>query len=362
MRVAFRCDASLDIGSGHVMRSLTLAKKLRSNGADCVFFSKEHRGNLIDAILRNGFACEVLPLQKNYRGRGDSYASWLGGDWRHDAERTVDFLRRDYFDWLVVDHYALDSRWESLVDKECRRILAVDDLANRQHHCDVLLDQNLGRSDADYRVLVPEYCKLLLGPSYALLRSEFKAACSTAMCMRKRHSLGNLFINMGGVDRDNFTGKVLSALKHITLPADLSVTIVLGASNPWVSEIQALAGDMCQQVKVCVGADNMAELMAAADLAIGAAGRTSWERCCLGLPTFTAVIAENQVGIAKDLEIAGAAWTIDMQNIETWLAGAFTKILANPEILYDMFVAASIICDGDGAGRVSGILVSELGQ
>lgn len=362
MRVAFRCDASLDIGSGHVMRSLTLAKELRSNGADCVFLSKEHRGNLIDAILRNGFACEVLPLQKNYRGGGDLYASWLGGDWRNDAEHTVEFLRRDYFDWLVVDHYALDSRWESLVRKDCRRILAVDDLANRQHHCDVLLDQNLGRCDTDYRALVPEYCKLLLGPSYALLRSEFKAACCNAMGVRKRGSLGNLLINMGGVDRDNFTGKVLSSLAHVILPADLSVTIVLGASNPWVSEIQALAGHMRQQVEVRVGADNMAELMAAADLAIGAAGSTSWERCCLGLPTFTAVIAENQIGIAKNLEIAGAAWTIDMQNTETWLAGAFMKIVTNPEILYDMSIAASIICDGDGAGRVSGILTSELGR
>ena len=177
VRVAFRVDASLSIGSGHVMRCLTLADSLADKGAQCHFICREHPGHLIEYIRRKGYSVHVLPpcakelfLEKQPVSTDDPpHASWLGCTWDIDAAATRAILNEGEPDWLVVDHYALDARWERALQGVCKKIMVIDDLADRAHICDQLLDQNFGRTATDYAPLVPvSYTHLTLPTIYSV--------------------------------------------------------------------------------------------------------------------------------------------------------------------------------------------------
>src|SRR5690606_16519294 len=283
MKVVFRADASLEIGSGHVMRCLTLAEALKAIGAECHFVCREHPGHLNDHIRQRGFPVTSLPVT-DYNPVGDPvpvHAPWLGCDWQTDSQQTSDILASIHPDWLVVDHYALDYRWEASLKNFYSRLLVIDDLADRHHDCDLLLDQNLGREAQDYFGLVPDNCALLIGPQYALLRPEFSELRDYSLSRRTQPALRQLLITMGGIDKDNVTGKVLTALQSSPLPEDCKILVILGATAPWLDQVRSLAEQMPWHTEVRVNVGNMAQCMADSDLAIGAAGSTSWERCCL---------------------------------------------------------------------------------
>lgn len=347
MRVAFRTDASIQIGTGHVMRCLTLADALRARGAHCCFICREHPGNLLELIRRRGYVTHALPAADDGCGRNDgpAYASWLGTDWVADAEQTRLALDGQSVDWLVVDHYALDISWERALRARCRRLMVIDDLADRPHHCDLLLDQNLGRTEQDYRNLLNLGARVLIGPQYALLRPEFAQWREHSLARRAQPQLKCLLITMGGVDKDNVTGQVLAVLKERVAPLDLlRITVVLGPHAPWLLKVQDQAATMPQPTQVLVGISNMAQVMAESDLAIGAAGSTSWERCCLGLPTIQMVLAENQKESAKALAAVGAAMLV---NGSIALATTIQQLGCGD--LKQMTQSASKVCDGQGA-------------
>ncbi|MGH8114388.1 MAG: UDP-2,4-diacetamido-2,4,6-trideoxy-beta-L-altropyranose hydrolase, partial [Rhodanobacteraceae bacterium] len=234
MNIVFRADASLDIGTGHVMRSLTLAAALREQGAQCRFVCREHPGNLISRVRQDRFAVTALPMGFALKGASrdgwllPEHAAWLGADWQADAEATRAELETSPPDWLVVDHYGLDSRWERRVRPACKRLMAIDDLADRAHDCDLLLDQTLGRDEGDYAALVPKHCQLCVGPRYALLRPEFAALRTASLRRRVTPARRNLLVAMGGVDRLNATGRVLAALPRCDLPPDCDIIVVMG--------------------------------------------------------------------------------------------------------------------------------------
>ncbi|MGD9710315.1 MAG: UDP-2,4-diacetamido-2,4,6-trideoxy-beta-L-altropyranose hydrolase, partial [Halothiobacillaceae bacterium] len=238
MSVAFRVDASLDIGTGHVMRCLTLADALAAGGAECRFICREHPGHLIEHIRGKGYRVDALPvgaslLAINGEGRpteSPPHAHWLGCRWETDAAETRAILCQDKPDWLVVDHYALDARWEKALKGSYKKLMVIDDLADRPHACDLLLDQNLGREPGDYEALVSAHCRRLIGPQYALLRPEFAALREYSLQRRRRPEPRRLLITMGGMDQPNATGKVLEALKTCPLPSDCQITVVMGAS------------------------------------------------------------------------------------------------------------------------------------
>jgi UDP-2,4-diacetamido-2,4,6-trideoxy-beta-L-altropyranose hydrolase len=360
MNITFRTDASLKIGSGHVMRCLTLADALQAAGARCHFICREHPGNLIAQIRQGGFTVSVLPaatealIAEKFAAEVQSnYATWLGADWATDAAQTKVGVGTTVVDWLIVDHYALDARWEQTLRPQCRKLMVIDDLADRPHDCDLLLDQNLGRDVVDYSQLVPEGCTVLAGPHYALLRPEFAALRDESLRRRATPQLKHLLITMGGVDQVDATGKVLEALQDCPLPADLRITVVMGPNAPWLERVQLLAKKMSQPTEVKVNVNNMAQLMADSDLAVGAAGSTSWERCCLGLPSIIGVQAVNQQLIANALELAGAARTLsisaDVQHIPELIA----KVLSEKNSLQKMIASAAVITDGNGVGRVA---------
>lgn len=361
--VIFRADASLTMGAGHVMRCLTLADGLKARGAECVFICREHPGNLLDMIRARGFAAHALPMG----GEGDSvegspaHAAWLGATREADAEQCRALIDGRAIDWLVVDHYALDARWEQLVRPACRRLMAIDDLADRQHDCDLLLDQNLGRRPEEYADLVPGHCRVLAGPTHALLRPEFAKLREYSLARRAEPRLERLLISLGGVDKDNVTGQVLEALKACALPNNLRITVVMGPRAPWVEEVRNMAVGMPWKTEVLVGVDDMARLMADSDLAIGAAGGTTWERACLGLPCLLLVLADNQRPGADALSGTGGVFPLERGPA---LAGELRLALErflDPLRLRDMGTAISRVADGLGVGRVACAMGIEAG-
>lgn len=368
MKIAFRTDASLQMGSGHVMRCLTLADALKAQGADCHFISREHPGHLLEAIGQRGYKVNHLvgPVQtaqtaiKNIvnqtlnQHQEPTHTAWLGCSWQADAQETTAILANLQPDWLVLDHYALDQRWEEAVAPHYRQLLVIDDLADRPHRCDLLLDQNLGRQPQDYAALVPAHCQLLIGPHFALLRPEFAALRPYSLQRRQAQpALRQLLITMGGVDQPNATGQVLQALKTCALPQECRITVVMGLTAPWLQNVRELAAQMPWPTEVVVNVTDMAQRMADSDLAIGAAGSTSWERCCLGLPTLMVVLAENQEETAVHLQNAGAANCLEFsgllhQDLHAQLQG----LIDQPEQLGQMSTCASAITDGLGVERM----------
>ncbi len=306
MRIIFRVDASIEMGTGHVMRCLTLADALTQAGAECHFICREHPGHLNALITERGHTVYSLPYIEQHKQREHSkaeelaHASWLGATQEQDLQACIPIFKSLQPDWLVVDHYAIDEQWEKALRPYCKQLMVIDDLADRQHACDLLLDQTFGRSSEDYLPLVPQDCQMLCGAHYALLRPEFAQWRDYSLKRRAQGQLEHLLINLGGVDKDNITTEILQTLANTALPDNCRITVVMGATAPWVERVQQQAALMPWPTEVKVGVNNMAELMANSDLAIGAAGATSWERCCLGLPTIQLVIAENQrVGAYK---------------------------------------------------------------
>ena len=355
MKVAFRVDASLQIGSGHVMRCLTLADALKAQGADCHFISREQPGHLLEVIDQRGYTVNRLsaPLTNIEKLQKPAHAAWLGCTWQTDAADTGALLADWQPDWLVVDHYALDHNWEEALAPRYQKLLVIDDLADRIHSCDLLLDQNLGRQPAHYAQWVRNYSRVLTGPHYALLRPEFAALRSYSLNRRQTQpALRQLLVTMGGVDQPNATGQVLQTLHTCALPADCRITVVMGLTAPWLQNVQRLAAQMPWPTKVVVNVRDMAQLMADCDLAIGAAGGTSWERCCLGLPTLMVLLAANQQAGAQALESADAARLIGfVSEVAKQLPLAVLELIESDSHRH-MSVAASAVTDGHGVDKV----------
>lgn len=361
MKVAFRADASLQMGTGHVMRCLTLANALAARGAECHFICRALDGNLIEHVRAMGHRVHALPVVCVVRQRltgsdthhdvvKPAHSHWLGATQAQDIDACAPILAVLRPDWLIVDHYALDASWERALAPNCDRLMVIDDLADRPHAGDLLLDQTFGRADDDYRTWLPAHCKLLCGSRYALLRPEFAALRPYSLQRRALPQLRHLLISMGGVDKDNHTGQVLAALYRCELPTDCDITVVIGATAPWRAEVERKARSMPWPTRVRVGVSDMAQLMADSDFAIGAAGATSWERCCLGVPTVMLVLANNQRRIAQELSNAGAADLFDVSTLKN--QSLIRPELLEPQVLASMSDAAAAITDGFGVARI----------
>jgi UDP-2,4-diacetamido-2,4,6-trideoxy-beta-L-altropyranose hydrolase len=236
--------------------------------------------------------------------------------------------------------------------------MVIDDLADRPHDADLLLDQNLGRAAHDYDGLLALGTHTLIGPQYALLRPEFAQWRGYSLQRREQAQLTQLLISMGGVDKDNVTGRVLQVLQSCKLPEDLRITVVMGPHAPWLDEVRALSARMLWPTQVLVGVSNMAHLMAESDLAIGAAGSTSWERCCLGLPTLMLVLAKNQNTSASALHEAHAAVVVRcVDKIKNSVFDLVDQDLFLVK-LKSMSRAGASITDGRGASMVANLWMS----
>lgn len=363
--VLIRCDSSLTIGSGHVMRCRSLARALQSRGAEVVFACRPQPGDRIDQLAEE-FRVLTLPAcpqpdagsaeGSSLSGRA-LYTSWLACSEEQDAADCLVALAAASLDpptWLVVDHYGLSMAWQRLMQAGLAQpaVLVIDDLSDRRHQPTVLMDANrLDPTAADpYRDLVPEACTTLLGPPYALLDPLYP---QLQPLLPVRRQLSRLLVFFGGVDLANHTALALEALNHPRL-RHLAVDVVLGPGAPHRADLEARVQQR-PHTSLHEGLSSLAGLMARADLALGAAGTTSWERACLGLPALVVPVAENQNQGARALEASGVARCVDLQAVADPvepLQLAVLDLLDAPGALQRMSEACLQLGDGRGLARV----------
>jgi UDP-2,4-diacetamido-2,4,6-trideoxy-beta-L-altropyranose hydrolase len=365
--VVFRCDASLRIGSGHVVRCRTLARALQARGGDIVFLCRRQPGDLI-ALLEQEFRVLVLPEQSKISPdparlhRKSLYAAWLGCPEENDALESLQALVDAQLQlpaWLVVDHYGLGAPWQKcmqeglhLTDGSAPAVLVLDDLADRAHQASVLMDANrLDPAAPDpYRDWVPEACATLLGPAFALLDPLYPLL---QPLLAPRSQLARVLVFFGGIDAANHAAVALQALSHPRL-LHLAVDVVVGAAAPHRADLESR---VLKRPNSClhVALPSLAGLMARADLALGAAGTASWERACLGLPCLVVPVAENQQQGARALEAAGVARCLNLEaaaDPAAILQAALLELLETPDALLAMSEACLQLGDGRGLARV----------
>lgn len=353
MKVAFRVDAGGAMGIGHFMRCLTLAKALISeHGAQAFFVCRQVPDHLCDLLRQQGIAFALL---KEHRSSSNitgnlTHSTWLNTSQQQDANDTIEALTNQAWDWIVVDHYALDIQWEEIVRDKVNRLFVIDDLADRQHSCDMLLDQNFYKCmDDRYTGKVPSSCQFFLGPRYALLRKEFQQL--RASSPERTGLIRRILVFFGGTDTHNHTQQAITALSGIDL-VNAEVDVVIGALHPYKQEIEtacASAGFHCY-----VQTPHMAQLAARADLAICAGGSAVWERCCLGLPALVLSTAKNQDQQVKDAAEAGYLYAPAQQdNLVDWIQHHTSCLIQNPSLRLHIGMRAMQAVDGLGAQRIA---------
>ena len=329
------------------MRGLTLADALRERGANCLFAARQGDGDMLSFLHARGYP--TADLEPRLEGQGADDITEC-----RDATETLARLP-SAVDMLVCDHYELGGDWQLAMRARCDRLMVIDDLANRDHDCDLLLDQNLGRAPADYASHVPAHCRVLTGPGFALLRPQFAAARSASLARRARAGGApvRILVSLGGVDEPNATCQVLEAIESTPVGRSSEIVVLLGAGAPWIDEVKALATNSAANIQVRVGVSDVAELMKDSDLAIGAAGGSSWERCCLGLPALLIILADNQRSGARALESAGAAVILgELSTFRDRLCAELERLHEDPDRLRRMSEASASVTDGLGVARV----------
>lgn len=356
LRVAFRVDASPRIGGGHVMRCLTLADELARQGAEISVISAAITPAMRALVETARFRLAMIERAEDAAGEDSDWdrASWSEAAQQRDAAACAELLGDGGADWLVVDHYGLDAVWERAAGAHAGAVAVIDDLANRPHACALLLDQTFGRDPADYRPLTGNETQLLIGAHHALLRRDFAAARPAALA---RHltpgPVRRLLISLGTTD---VGGHSEAAARGALAATDGAIDLVLGSAAPTLDRVRGLAAAE-PRLTLHVDTSDMCVLMAAADLAIGAAGTTSWERCCLGLPTVTVAVAANQRLIAEKLAEVGAIVMLD-DPAESGFAAALARLVGDDGERLRLARASADICDGEGAPRVADAMLA----
>ena len=358
MKIAFRVDASMQIGTGHVMRCLTLADELAGDDTTIHFICRYLPSSLEQKLRDKGFSVSILPAsEKSNEEFPLAHSHWLGVSQEIDAGATFALIQNQGYDWLIVDHYALDIRWEKTLRSAVKNIMVIDDLADRQHECDVLLDQNLHvDQEIIYKDRVPSQCKTLIGPRYALLRKEFAEYRERVKPREGKATC--ILVFFGGVDANDFTTKTMLALSQIT-EHNFSVDVVIGDQHPNKEEIERL----CQRLDYScyVQTNRMAELMVKADFSIGAGGGAVWERAWLMLPTLSIPTAQHQVKQLVVVALTGVSYTFDTVNYTSEKIKMHAELLLDNSSLRNLLSTRSAeIVDGNGAYRVAQTLRSEM--
>jgi UDP-2,4-diacetamido-2,4,6-trideoxy-beta-L-altropyranose hydrolase len=359
--VVFRADASTNIGTGHVMRCLALATELRKLNATASFICREHPGNLCAVVAAQGFRVERLPSADEQPPTGATgYAAWLGAGWHRDADETLQAVNRlgANPDWLVIDHYALDHQWEQALRGSAKRMLVIDDLADRPHDCDLLLDQNLVTEfENRYDGVVSSACVKLLGPKFTLLQPEY--ARLRGGVRPRVGPIRRIVIFFGGADPNNLTGLAIEACLCLQRD-DIEIDAVVTSGNSNLGDIRTqIAGR--RNIHLHTQQPSLAPLFAAADFAIGACGATSWERLCLGVPALVITLAANQEAIADELARRGLiVW---LGNQDTVNASIVSKALA--DIISrgsdtDQSARCLQYVDGKGAALVAALMMTSV--
>lgn len=359
MDVVFRVDSSLSIGTGHVMRCLNVANQFKDMGGRCSFITKTHNGNIIDKIHDAKFPVkEIVAHESDFFYIADE-KKWLGGTQEDDAKLFCSFIVDDGIvpDIIILDHYSLDIVWEQYIKTRFPSccLVVIDDLCNRKHYCDFIVDQTFGRQALEYLKYNFNNAKLLIGSEYALLHPKFRKLKSKSLSRKERKKKKkNILITMGGVDNNNITEEIISFLDGYYCDFINEIDIVIGSQYKFKDELQKAILKLEYKIRIHQNINNMPELMMIADLAIGALGGTTWERCVMGLPAVNICIANNQKIIAQKISSVGlVVLDANFLNRQNFLA-SLTYLHENYEFQKEL---TNKICDGYGLIRLAQELV-----
>lgn len=354
MKAVFRVDSSNFIGFGHLIRCLTLAKKLRERGVECSFVCRDHPGNIAAKVIESGFSVFLLGRSNEasaLKGSDLEYDKWLDCSWKIDADETNEILKSVQPEWLIVDHYSIDVKWEEALAKDYMSLMVIDDIANRDHSCDILLDQNLFiNMKRRYEKHVSSQCLQLLGPKYALLQAEYSQR--RVKVKVRNGSNKNLLIFFGGSDQSNLT-KLAVLAAHSFGREFSSINVVMPSTSPFYHQVKKLIKPL-KNAKFHSDLPSLAPLMLEADICIGAGGATNWERLCLGLPSLVITLAKNQRQVNQDLhqmgliELIGDSETIEIEQVRT----AIRSVLSRRD-LGAWSNRCMGVCSGNGATLVA---------
>jgi UDP-2,4-diacetamido-2,4,6-trideoxy-beta-L-altropyranose hydrolase len=344
-RILFLPDAGRTVGGGHVMRSLTLAKALEARGAECVFVASPPAQRLLNSFGEPRGGTISAPDAEDLDGL-------VGATSKAVEERQASVV--------VVDHYRLGRDAEARLRPA--RVAVIDDLADRSHDCDLLVDPSLGHAPETYDGLVPDGTKRLVGVAYALVRPEFAALREQAMARRERRDpVRRALVSLGLTDPDGMTRKVVSGLLDDF--GRMEVDVAVGREAESLPFLEGLAAADFR-IRLHVETPDMARLMAEADIGVGAGGSTVWERACLGLPSLTVVVAQNQRAVALELQSRGATLALDAHALafEAMLSAEWYGLAANAAARRSMSQKSAALCDGKGAERVADAVMELAGQ
>jgi UDP-2,4-diacetamido-2,4,6-trideoxy-beta-L-altropyranose hydrolase len=331
-RILFVVDAGPAVGGGHVMRSLTLAQALAAQGAACVFVGPAAVSELLDAFAP--------------------------GTPRIAAEDLAAAAVREAFDAIVFDHYGL-SEPDHRAMAQGRPVLVIDDLANRPLGADIVLDSGPARKAADYLGLTGETTRLLLGPTYAPVRPEFSALREPALAWRGEPVL-RVLVSMGLTDVGGITARIVDLLRPRI--QDIGLDVVLGAQSPSLAGLTKIAR-RDPRLTLHVDTPHMARLTAEADIGVGAAGSTTWERCVLGLPSLIVILADNQREAARAMAEREAALVADLgaADFDVVFDRHLMRLLRDAGLRRQLAANSAGVCDGLGAGRVAEAFLNLIG-
>lgn len=330
-RVLFAPAGSAEIGGGHLMRDLALAEALQDRGARCSFATSVWGERLLQRFADPRPA--VHPLARP----GDIGA----------IAAVVQAVAPDV---LVVDDYGLGEAETARLMGKGLKIVVVDDLADRRYACDLLVDPGFGRTPADYAGRTSQGCELLLGPRYALLRAPF-AGLAALPSPPSSGPVRRVFVSFGLSDIGGVAARAVEALRPLAPGAQFDVALASDAQS--LDRLRALAAEDAGLI-VHPDSREVAALMHQADIAIGAGGSATWERCALGLPSLAVVVADNQRTMIARLAEAGALLATELRDpgFAPRLCKAFVE-LCDPGVRLALSDAGRAICDGRGAGRVA---------
>ena len=361
MQILFRADANTEMGTGHLHRCLTLADALIAQfNAQITFVTNILPSGVKTLIENKGFELLELRPSDNPTDHGLMHGHWLSTDFESDIEQIQSYLSAqsiEKIDWFVCDHYGLDAKYHNLAYSFADRLMVIDDLADRMLNCDLVMDQTFNRPNSEYKaLLLNEQCETLLGTHFALLRPEF-AEARAKLTARSLSQQPKVMMFLGGGDPFDLSGSLLHALTTSECFEQLQLTLVVGLVNPHLEKLNSLASQF-ENVEVLVDCKDMATLMLQSDIAIGASGATSWERCCLGLPSILVTLADNQKLIAQMLQQAGAILdggnAIIKDEFDPYATiKELDYLIQHPQKYQSMVDACLAICDGNGVYRVT---------
>lgn len=302
--VLIRVDSSGLIGSGHAVRCLNLAERLRLRGCDVVFITRYNINNCNFLFWESNFELIVMEDTKLVEGYDakviDEPEKWLRVSQEQDAQETLKAIGAKFFDWLIVDHYALDYIWHDLLRPITKKLMVIDDLANRMYNCDLLLDQNFFLNKIDrYSTLVPSDCDTLFGPAHLLLSTHYDRYTYKV----RKGSISKVLVFFGSIDNARQTELAVTAIIALN-QADIVFDIIVGKGNIQASAIKRLCANV-KNIRFHCQVDNMSEYIWNADFSLGAGGTTTWERAKLGLPSAVTIVADNQIEATSNAEKAG---------------------------------------------------------